>query len=96
MAFLEYFLVQRQYHRYVSFNEDGWEHRLSNVIGLTATFCTWGLKRCCTDGTFVHDEFDTEENRECYNLMISRMKSLVGTEKMLFDQRLILIRHIIH
>ncbi|KAG1759634.1 hypothetical protein EDD22DRAFT_849119 [Suillus occidentalis] len=96
MVFLEYFLLQRKFIGYVSFNDEGWERRLSNVIALAATFCYWGLCRCSHSGWFVHSEFDTPENRQCYNTMISRMRSLVGTEKMLFDQRLIYIRHVLN
>lgn len=95
MVFLEYFLLQREFTGYVLFDDEGWERRLSNVIALAATFCTWGLRRCSHSGLFVYSEFDTPENRQCYNTMISRMRSLVGTEKMLFDQRLIYIRHIL-
>lgn len=87
MAFLEYFLVQRQFNRYVLFNTPGWEGRLINVLALGGTFCSWGLRRC-VNGWFVGGEFDTHDNELCYESLIERIGSLTGDQRALFYERL--------
>ncbi|KAG1784230.1 hypothetical protein EV702DRAFT_1040626 [Suillus placidus] len=87
-------LLHQQYSRYVYFNETGWELRLMNVIALAGTFCYWVLKPCSENGWFKEADFYTTDFQTYYDSLVLRMTSLVGVDKMMFDDLLLHIHRV--